>query len=555
MRVNSKPMKPTVMGRIRARLRGEEGFTVMIALGVMVVSSLLVAGAYAAVQADTPLAQRDLDSKRAYYAARAGVNRFLYELNQNPNYWQQCPQQLTKTPIAPGSNQRYTFRPVPANGNTACSPSPPPSGDPITTLIDADTGTFRMQFTGYSGNPEVSRGLIASFRKDTPLDYLWFTVYETLDPNTYNVPADYADCNQFERAPRPTKCRDIVWVTGDDVNGPAYTQDQYMIRSGGAPIFGRSNTNDKIESAVPSTVPNDICTNGNCQSAIFRGQRAPNAPVISPPPDNDELLVDAQRYSASAVYTGLTRVVLTGNTAQVTNCPASGCTPTQSIPIGRFPSRRPIIYANSGSGCTPTYSPYNVAYSSSFVSGGTGPATSNCGVVYVSGNYSQSVTIAADTDIIINGNVTKNPVAPAPVLGLVANNFVRVMHGVSGRPANADQGQCGSPGSNIAAQTLQNARIDSAVLAIKHSFIVDNYDCGAGLGELTVNGAIAQLFRGTVGTTGGTGYLKDYNYDDRFAVSQPPYLFDIASSSWHISRETLCVPGGSAPSTRCLEPA
>ena len=41
--------------------------------------------------------------------------------------------------------------------------------------------------------------------------------------------------------------------------------------------------------------------------------------------------------------------------------------------------------------------------------------------------------------------------------------------------------------------------IDAAILALDHSFIVDNWDCGL-LGALTVKGAIAQKFRGPVGT-------------------------------------------------------
>ena len=44
--------------------------------------------------------------------------------------------------------------------------------------------------------------------------------------------------------------------------------------------------------------------------------------------------------------------------------------------------------------------------------------------------------------------------------------------------------------------------------------------------------------------TGTTGYLKDYAYDDRLHVTLPPYLFDIATSGWHVVRQTLCVPGG-----------
>jgi hypothetical protein len=555
MRMSTPNKNASVLAWIRARLAGERGFTMVIALGVLVVTSLLVGATYTALQADAPLAQRDLEGKRAYYAARAGVNRFLYELNQNPNLWQTCPTVPTKTAIAPGSGETYTYKPVPANGYAACSPSPPTTGDPISTLIDTDTGTFRMQFTGYAGNPEVKRGLIASFRKDTPLDYLWFTIYETLDPNTYPVPANYLDCNKWERAPynRDPKCRDIRFITGDDLNGPTYTQDQYLID--GSPNFGRTGTNDKTESSVESTNPVDVCMYSDCESATFRGTRAPSAPTITPPPSNDQLLTDATKYGGGngappGVQTGVTKIVLNGTQMQITNCQVT-CGAVQNVNINKFPNGTPIVYVkNASSGCDPTYTPYNPTY----------PATGPCGTVYVHGNYTRSVTIAAQTDIIVDGPIIKNPIAPAPVLGLTANNFVRVMHGIGGRPAGADQGDCGTdtildgnPSGELD-QTLTDLQIDAAILAIRHSFIVDNFDCGthASVGELTVNGAIAQTFRGTVGTGGpSTGYLKDYNYDDRFEIAQPPYLFNIASSSWRIERETLCGVGGTAPTTMC----
>ncbi|HXV51720.1 MAG TPA: hypothetical protein VD765_00705, partial [Solirubrobacterales bacterium] len=72
---------------------------------------------------------------------------------------------------------------------------------------------------------------------------------------------------------------------------------------------------------------------------------------------------------------------------------------------------------------------------------------------------------------------------------------------------------------------------------------------------LIVNGVIAQLFRGTVGTTSGgssvTGYLKNYTYDDRLKVQQPPYLFELASASWRVVRETGCTEGAADAAVRC----
>ena len=83
--------------------------------------------------------------------------------------------------------------------------------------------------------------------------------------------------------------------------------------------------------------------------------------------------------------------------------------------------------------------------------------------------------------------------------------------------------------------------IDAAILTINHSFIVDNYNCGEQLGNLTVEGAIAQKFRGPVGTFGGngsTGYLKNYNYDDRLRYVEPPDFLEPIQSAWIIGRET-----------------
>ena len=88
---------------------------------------------------------------------------------------------------------------------------------------------------------------------------------------------------------------------------------------------------------------------------------------------------------------------------------------------------------------------------------------------------------------------------------------------------------------------LENPIIDAAILSTAHSFIVDNFKCGKHLGELTVWGAIAQFWRGTVGTgggSGGTGYTKNYNYDERLATLQPPDFLTPSSSTLKLSRIT-----------------
>ena len=90
--------------------------------------------------------------------------------------------------------------------------------------------------------------------------------------------------------------------------------------------------------------------------------------------------------------------------------------------------------------------------------------------------------------------------------------------------------------------------IDAAVLAVKHSFLVDNFGCGAPLGTVHIKGSLAQKFRGRLagsGTSSGgvtSGYLKDYQYDDRFKYRSPPFFLSPVVSAWHIVRENEQVP-------------
>ena len=149
-----------------------------------------------------------------------------------------------------------------------------------------------------------------------------------------------------------------------------------------------------------------------------------------------------------------------------------------------------------------------------------GATLAGCGNVYVQGTYNKDITIGADNDIIVTEDFKSS--SPSTILGgLIANNFVRVYHPVT------------NWGNNDTTCTNNNGpgslQIDAAILALNHSFIADNWYCGSPLGTLTINGAIAQKFRGTVstfssGSTVATGYAKSYNYNRRTALPGAPVL-------------------------------
>jgi hypothetical protein len=330
-----------------------------------------------------------------------------------------------------------------------------------------------------------------------------------------------------------------VWASQDRINGPMYTDDQYLINTGASPTFGRQ-ASDQIESSAPGTSVKDVCSGSNCQNANFVGTRVYQAKPVPTPADNTELLTDAQNYGK--VFSGTTNITFsgTGTTATVVNCPTTttACTQT-TVDLTQYP----IIYVSNASGCTvPQYNPFLTSYQKDV----SGTYFAGCqGDAYISGNYTTPVTIGAADNIVIKGDLTtttdgnNNPTGSA-TLGLVANAFVRVMHGCT-------------------SNQLPNLTIDAAILALNHSFIVDNWNCGGSMGNLNVHGAIAQYFRGPVGQPNGTGgilngYAKNYNYDDRLANILPPYLFDISNSGWHVSRETVCVAGSTNSATGCQAP-
>jgi len=499
----------------------------IMAMGVLMVTALLVGGTFVALEADVHLGQQDLDGKKAYYAAEAGLNAYMYQLNQNSSYWQTCSNDSVSTwTTVPGNTtgQSYEYAPVPANGNSACN-----SASIVNSMIDTNSGALTMKFYGQSGNPAVQRGIIASFRRISPLDYLYYTVYEALDAS---FGPTYSGCGVWWRNGRSSSC-DIYWASADSIHGGMYTQDQFLVNSGASPTFGR-NSGDKI-----ATYANTLC-GGGCQNAVINGTVVTN--YYDPEPsDNSGLLTDAQNYGA--VFDGVSTIQLgtpSSTQATVTSCPTSTCT-TTVVDL----TQKPIIYVENASGCsfTPNYTPYNnTTYS----------ATGCQGDVYVSGNYTSSVTIAAANDIVVTGSITTTSSGGTPtgnaVLGLVANGFVRVKHQESGR--GSTEGSCGTQGTSI-----DNPTIDAAIMSLQHSFVVDNFDCGTTHGTLNIYGALVQRFRGAVATSSSgsivTGYAKNYNYDDRLKYLAPPFLFDILSSGWEISRETQCVPNGTSSATAC----
>jgi type II secretory pathway pseudopilin PulG len=542
------------------RQTDEAGFTmIMTVIGLSVIAATVLV-AVTSVRGDIHLASYDLDQKRAYEAAKAAIDNYAYHLNAENSYWTSCDQvpapsavnQQGKTekrlPVPGGTGAEYAIEMLPSTTQakyTQCSTS-----DPTLSMLESSgmmKGTFRIRSTGFAGDTEAS--IVATFKPASFLDYVYFTQRETSDPVTYGsealINAAYVQCwktiaeKRYENEILSGQgyCDTISFVSGDTINGPMHTNDAFVIC--GSPTLGRTDT-DPIEVSAPPTgwfstvsIPHSG-SSCNGSSTNFKGTFTANSATLTPPPTNTELknLADAKFR-----YKGQHRLCLSGNSMTVMKLTATGtcASPSEVVYTGSLPPNG-IVYFEDGV-CSSGYTPFNVSYAI------TEPP-SECGNVYVQGNYTGQLTIAAQSNIIVTNNIclesceTKLPFSGTGVLGLVANNFVRIYHPhTEVWSSSKNKYVC----SENATGTLENVRIDGAILAIDHSFIVDDYNCGKKLGTLTVNGAIAQKYRGAVGTTGsnGSGYLKSYNYDDRLRYLSPPSFIEPEKTAWVIGRATL----------------
>jgi hypothetical protein len=594
-------------------------------MGVIMMLTLATAVTMTTVGGDQAPGRSDQQRKGAFAAAEAGLQVYVHKLLVDNNYWDKCqvpadgvyqywdrktkPSADTRTnwklinaPVASEDDPTtldngklkpvgaYAIETLPANGYKACDTTKPEE-----TVIDKATATFRVRVSGRAVNPTTSkptgptRSLIATFKRKSFLDYIYFTDLEVMDPATYksssptlnretienpgrnpNGPArdvvgwgnDACSGYAYERgennafredqefigyrsrsagvklsngswSDHTVSCSEIRFVSGDLVAGPMHTNDSPLLC--GNPSFGRKPS-DSVETSAPGTSGRtsswrqdsacgssepDVNFEGSPVRDGNKGTWRYNQPLLQLPASNKSLKEEA---ADAYIFRGETTIVMSSAGLNITGRRNDGTVYNNTrVP---YPSEGVIfvdnrIDTNQGPLCGGGYridAPYE--------------SRTGCGIAKVSGSYNASLTIGAADDVIVMDDTTRASSSPA-LLGLIAQNFIRVYHPV------ASQANCNSgAGSSNASGSLSNLQIDAALLTLAHSFIVDNYRCGGSLGDLNVFGAISQKFRGPVGTgsrgSSTTGYLKKYEYDDRLAVRSPPKFLDPVQSAWRI---------------------
>jgi hypothetical protein len=637
---------------LRRRMTGRDSGVALVAvIGLSAVMLLVIGTALTGASSGLRLANASQSSARALDAAYAGVQDYIAKLNADSTYTQYG------NPGAAFSSAGSVTLPATTNaafglGTGGTWAAVPGSSSAATFRYEVDNslygsgGLLRLRSTGSYGG--ATKTIVASIQQQGFINYLYFTNYETQDPQITGTSADCALYLWANTTRSSSSCPTIQFGPNDVLGGPVRSNDTMTVCG--------ARFNGPVTSSNPRSPI--VATPSGCAAAATYASAPTYAPVLSMPATNTSM--KAQTYTDTAktpgcLYTGPTQITLkTDGTmtvvspwtkfTQVTSDGTSGTDPdvcgtlsalhsttgatvavpannlvyVQSVPTsmtdvnstptsatttstssvncnpgyssgqctladgttscsstdysanmcifttttttgitkGAVPSSVTQSAWNSGTSYTCTGSDGS-ALATSTSSGSAGwiftdpsgtlrfplasesPASNwkngsawdtttsayGCrnGDAFVSGTLSGQLTIASDNYVYATGDVLyKDP--RSDVLGLVGNNGVLVWNPMS----------WGTP--MIAAQ---NREIDAAILSPAHTFQVQNYNVGSYRGVLTVDGSIAQNYRGPVATTSGgstvTGYSKNYTYDARFVTVTPPYYLKPTSASFRVS--------------------
>jgi hypothetical protein len=518
--------------------RSETGATlvvILIALGVLVALAVTVVE-YASTS--RTVSKRDQNWNAALNAAEAGVDDYLFHLNENSNYVD------------------YSDGNPPPDGNLAFSQYVAiPGGSAAHQFrYSADTsnlpvdGTVTVTSTGRVG--ASTRTIEAILRRRNFLDYLYFTDYETRDPALYTgspftATEAQARCARHYYESRDAACAEITFISADTINGPMHTNDAFRVC--GSPDFrGKASTswNPGSGNRWRDTCPTSSPRFANAGDPAY-------LPPLTLPPSNSALRSQTSSSLGGCLYTGPTRIRLRNDGQMTVKSPFSrdtrnGC-PTNGT--GPLP-RNGVIYvqnvpstasdANYTGGC-----PYSVSGRSHPLGMPINNDITNYGCrngdAFLEGTLSGRLTIGADNNVVLTGNTTyESGLGGRDLLGLIANNYVEVWHPVEcTRSAASCNLDADFPGETGPGTPWRDPVVQAAILSVNHSFRVQNYNAGAPLGTLRVDGSIGQRYRGAVGTFSGstivTGYTKDYRYDRRLKYLAPPKFIDPVASAWAIA--------------------
>lgn len=573
---------------------GEEGAALLIVIAVAAVLSMLMTLLVVVSVNGMKQATSDADWNAALAAAYAGVDEYQSRLSADTSYYRFG---NSDSSFSSASTVSLPVVENPAFGVGTAGTWATVSGSggraefryEVDNSKYATSGRIRLRATGKVGN--ATRTLVADLKQQGFIDFLYFTDYEVQDPTIAGTTS--ASCfsdtaktklkYSWESRPVGTTCNEISFGGSDVIDGPVHSND--TIRACDSTFNGTVTT---AKATSPYHV-NKNSSGSNCTAATFAlaGYPTYSGGVIGMPATNSELKKETRTDLTAddvprpgCLYTGPTQFTFYSNGTVNIRSPFTKFTRIgdATSSTGSTPAECGVIsQLQSATGATITVPDNNVMYVQNVpaVSGdvnywasNTNPSDFTCvnsgsdgkrgwslgsgasktgyplttsqtnttevaptsttygcrtGDVFVKGEFNGAATLAAENYVFVVGDITYVD-DQDDILGLVGNNAIWVWN-----PLN-------SSGSNLLSK---NRTIEAAILSVAHTFQVQNYNKGGSQGTLTVMGAIAQKYRGTVATASGssisTGYGKKYVYDERFKYKAPPKFLNPITTTYGVT--------------------
>jgi hypothetical protein len=448
---------------------------------------------------------------------------------------------------------------------------------------------YVIEVSGRFGNSV--RTVQLELERQSFLSFMYFTDYETWDPGSGNTclryfypPRPPAVRSRTPRTPRDCNRIDFVGLGGnpprqDVLNGPVKSNDSISycgnphfkmpVESGrgwiyqapncgvpGSPIYDRGRRECGREAAdCPSEMP---LGNDKLKRDAENGGFVYQGPIEITPLSNGRIIVCAP-YGPTYGGASYGSAVATGPAQSRTNSlappnyydprnPTTNNNCTMNRAVQGQPPPNGVIYVQNWPGQATR--PGNV-----YIATPTRPGLSPTPAV--SGRW----TVGAENSIYIWSNLIYNDTSSRSrdVIGLIANNSIlfgdnRVRctderkrphyrwHAQPPSHPTNPRGWVNSAAANV-------HEVNGALLALNgnvRAYGITNPPDGAGAdgscsvgyvnGTLRMFIAMAQRYRGAVGTYSGnsivTGYVKDYNYDERLSYVQPPRFLEPTNANW-----------------------
>ena len=577
----------------RQGLRSEAGIAMVMVIAITSVLAILMVAAVSMALGGLNKSRTDQDWNAALAAAYAGVEEYQSQLADDPAYMKYG------NPASTFSGSSTLELPIAAEENKAFGVGPTGTWATITGSdskyrYEVDntayntTGIIKLRATGAIGNE--TRSLVANLRQTGFIDFLYFTDYEIGDPT---ITGETSCVVKYAWQGSRPNCSRIRFADDDFIGGPLHTNDtiytcgaEFAAKvttgnpSGGydsatscsdAPDFRPGSPAADAVIPMPSTnkimarytrsdlktedvpVPGCLYTGPTEITLNTDGTMTVKSPwTKATNVKGDDLEVgyddpDTDCGTPLQLQTGVTVPVPDNNVVYVQNIPDAGVNySSQSATTGSSSRCKnvdgTIISKNSVDSTKNIVGYPKHATEKSPVNGTGQDASYGCrnGDLFIKGALNgTTATFGAEHYVYVTGDVTYTQ--PDDMLGLIGGNAVWVWN-----PMNCNTGCYFSDGrqSPFTWDALLGSdvdrHIDAAILSVAHTFMVQNYslDNNGTRGTLTVNGAIAQKFRGAVGANWGsfrTGYTKEYIYDSRLQFNAPPRFLSPVTSTYGVN--------------------